>query len=387
MSANAKGGSGAVVAVAAAVDSAATAVATLTPAEIYAKLGEDVIGQPLAKKILSVALYNHLKRVNYRGSVRLEKSNILMIGPTGSGKTLLVRTMAKIMGVPFVVGNATSLTESGYVGEDVESLLTRLLQKSNQDVELAQKGVVFVDEVDKLVPKNPLEGVSTTGVQADLLKLLEGTEVEVPKSGVLKSARTDFVTMDTSRILFITAGAFKSLEEIVARRVRPGFHPHLAREKVDPTQYMRQITPDDLIQFGLLSELVGRLPIVVPLTPLSRDDLVRILTEPSSSLVKQYQELMAMDGVNLSYSDESLGAIAEAAIAEGSGARGLRRIMEEVMLDLMFKLPSRSYLKNCIVTEERVRMALSQRTRRRAARQGQICMLIQNDEDEGLVDG
>jgi ATP-dependent Clp protease ATP-binding subunit ClpX len=365
---------------------AGNAALQLTPHEIYAKLGEDVIGQPFAKKILAVALYNHLKRINYRGTVRLEKSNILMIGPTGSGKTLLARTMAKTMGVPFVLGNATSLTESGYVGEDVESLLTRLLQKANQDVELAQKGVVFIDEIDKLVPKNPLEGVSTTGVQADLLKLLEGTEVEVPKSGVLKSARTDFVTMDTSRILFITAGAFKNLEEIIAKRVRPGFHPTLAKEKIDPGAYMRQITPEDLIQFGLISELVGRLPVVVPLASLTRDDLVRILTEPTSSLVKQYQELMAMDGVNLTFSDEALGAIAEAAIGEGSGARGLRRIMEEVMLDLMFKMPSRPYLKNCIVTEERVALALSQRTRRRAARQGQICHLIQNDDSEGLLD-
>lgn len=335
----------------------------LIPAEIYRMLDEEVIGQDQAKKVLAVAVYNHLKRLEYEGPVRIEKSNILLIGPTGCGKTLLARTLAKVLEVPFVMGSATSLTEAGYVGEDVESLLTRLLQKAQYDVELAQRGVLFIDEVDKLVPKNPLEGVSTSGVQADLLKLLEGAEIEVPKAGVLKGTRSDFVTMDTSQILFICAGAFTGLENIIARRVKPNVQHQLARRKPGVDTFFPRVCPSDLIDYGILSELVGRLPVLVPMAPLTRQELKRVLTEPPSSLVKQYQELQTLDGVALTFDDDALESIAEAAHSEGAGARSLRRILEDVMTDLMFKLPSRPYLKTCQITRERVDECLGLRLR------------------------
>jgi len=363
----------------------------LLPSEIHQLIEREIIGQDDAKRALSVALYNHIKRLHYTGPVQIEKSNILLIGPSGCGKTLLARTLARILGVPCVAGSATSLTEAGYVGDDVESLLVRLLQKADDDVELAQRGVLFIDEIDKLIGRNPMEGVSTTGVQADLLKLLEGVEVELVSGRGAKSDRGETVTMDTSQILFICAGAFTGLSDIVQRRRQsalpvghsvPRSGSRLkrtpsgrARRGDDRGRYgsgddLRMTAPSDLIEFGLLSELVGRLPVIVPLAALSRIELKRVLVEPASGLVRQYQELMRMDGIDLIFEESALDGIAHAAFKEGGGARSLRRVMEEVMLDLMFDLPSCPPSEPFQVTASRVEETLDGKVAVRARKRG-----------------
>jgi len=333
------------------------------PKQIYKVLSDYVIGQEKAKRVLSVAVYNHYKRV-YMGAdaddVELQKSNILLLGPTGCGKTLLAQTLARILNVPFAIADATTLTEAGYVGEDVENILLKLIQAADYDIKRAETGIIYIDEVDKIARKadNPsiTRDVSGEGVQQALLKILEGTTASVPPQGGRKHPHQEFLTIDTTNILFICGGAFAGLEKIVERRIGKkglGFGAEIeSKREKDVGELFEQVLPEDLLEYGLIPEFIGRLPVICHVHQLSEQDLVSILTEPKNALTKQYRKFFSYDGVELVFARDALEAIAQAAIRLETGARGLRSIIEEALMNVMFELPSRRDVTKCVVTRE-----------------------------------
>ena len=349
-----------------AAESDAPVMRTLPPQGIYERLCEHVVGQDQAKRVLAVAVYNHYKRINTvvdpEDGVELEKSNILLVGPTGSGKTLLASTLARILDVPFSIADATALTEAGYVGEDVENILLHLIQAADFDIARAERGIIYIDEIDKIARKadNPsiTRDVSGEGVQQALLKIIEGAVASVPPQGGRKHPHQEFLQIDTSKVLFICGGAFEGLRPIIDRRVTTGVRNigfgAEKRSSTDDDELLRHLSHDDLQKYGLIPEFVGRLPVVVTLDQLDKDTLVQILTEPKNALVRQYERFFDMDGVELTFTPEALDAIAEHAVEEKTGARGLRTVVEDLLLDVMFEIPSRPEVTKCIINADTV---------------------------------